>query len=85
MPKPKMKRVNIILEDDLYEKARAVAFVRRQSISEIIRKALRQWMTKNIDKKSELVITEKEEKRLLKILETEEFVPLEEVKKSLGL
>jgi len=85
MPKPKMKRVNIIIEDDLYEKARAVAFVRRQSISEVIRKALRQWMTKNIDKKSELVISEKEEKRILKILETEEFVPLEEVKKSIGL
>jgi len=85
MPKPKMKRVNIIIEDDLYEKARAVAFVRRQSISEVIRKALRQWMTKNIDKKSELVISEKEEKRILKILKTEEFVPLEEVKKSIGL
>ena len=85
MPKPKMKRVNIIIEDDLYEKARAVAFVRRQSISEVIRKALRQWMTKNIDRKSELVISEKEEKRILKILETEEFVPLEEVKKSIGL
>jgi Arc/MetJ-type ribon-helix-helix transcriptional regulator len=80
-----MKRVNIIIEDDLYEKARAVAFVRRQSISEVIRKALRQWMTKNIDKKSELVISEKEEKRILKILKIEEFVPLEEVKKSLGL
>ena len=85
MPKPKMKRVNIIIEDDLYEKTRAVAFVRRQSISEVIRKALRQWMTKNIDKKSELVISEKEEKRILKILKTEEFVPLEKVKKSFGL
>jgi len=85
MPKTKMKRVNIIIEDALYEKARAVAFVRRQSISEVIRKALREWMTKHIDKKSELVISEKEEKRLLKILATEEFVPLEEVKKSLGL
>jgi hypothetical protein len=42
-------------------------------------------MTKNIDNKSELVISEKEEKRILKILETEKFVPLEEVKKSLGL
>jgi Arc/MetJ-type ribon-helix-helix transcriptional regulator len=62
-----------------------VAFVRRQSMSEVIRKALRQWMTKNIDKKSELVISEKEEKRILKILQTEEFVPLEEVKKSIGL
>jgi Arc/MetJ-type ribon-helix-helix transcriptional regulator len=85
MPKPKMKRVNIIIEDDLYEKARAVAFVRRQSISEVIRKALRQWMTKNLDKKSEIVLSAKEEERLLKIMETEELVPLEEVKKSLGL
>jgi len=80
-----MKRVNIIIDDSLYEKARAVAFVRRQSISEIIRKALRDWMAKNLDKKSEHVISAKEEKRILKILDTEEFVPLEEVKKSFGL
>jgi len=85
MPKSKMKRVNIIIDDSLYEKARAVAFIRRQSISEIIRRALREWMTRNIGKKAELVISAKEEERLLKIMETEELIPLEEVKKSLGL
>jgi hypothetical protein len=42
-------------------------------------------MTRNIGKKAELVISAKEEERLLKIMETEELIPLEEVKKSLGL
>ena len=80
-----MKRVNVILDSDLYDKARTMAFLRRASISEIIRKALREWMEKNLDKKAEILLSETEEERLLKILETEEFVPASKVKKLLGL
>src|SRR4030043_522557 len=62
MEKTKMKRVNLIIDSDLYDKARAMAFLRRASISEIIRKALREWMEKNLDKKAEILLSEKEEK-----------------------
>jgi len=79
-----MKRVNVILEADLYDKARAVAFVRRKSLSEIVRNALREWLSVNVDSKSELVLSEKDERRLLRILATDEFIPLDEAKKSLG-
>lgn len=85
MEKTKMKRVNIIIDSDLYDKARAMAFLRRASISEIIRKALREWMEKNLDKKAEILLSEKEEKKLLKILERDEFIPALKVKKLLGL
>lgn len=79
-----MKRVNLIIDSDLYDKARAMAFLRRASISEIVRKALREWMEKNLDKKAEILLQATEEKKLLKILETDEFIPSSRVKKLLG-
>ncbi len=78
-----MKRVNIILEADLYDKARVVAFIRKMSLSEIVRKALGDWLSTHVDGQAELVLAEKDERRLLKILTEEEFVPLEQAKKSL--
>jgi len=80
-----MKRVNLIIDSDLYDKARAMAFLRRASISEIVRKALREWMERNLDKKAEILLQETEEKKLLRILETDEFIPSSRVKKLLGL
>jgi len=80
-----MKRVNIILETDLYDKARIVAFVKRKSLSEIVRAALRDWLGGNVDAKTELILAEKDERRLLKILASEEFISSERAKKSLGL
>jgi metal-responsive CopG/Arc/MetJ family transcriptional regulator len=83
--KKTMKRVNVILETDLYDKARVIGFIRKKSLSEIVRDALRDWLKTNVDERAELVLSEKEERRLLKILAEDDFVPLEEVKKSLGL
>jgi metal-responsive CopG/Arc/MetJ family transcriptional regulator len=85
MGKKHMKRVNVILETDLYDKARVVAFVKKKSLSEIVRNALREWLTVHIDSETELILSEKDERRLLRILTTDEFIPLEQVKKSLGL
>jgi metal-responsive CopG/Arc/MetJ family transcriptional regulator len=81
--KKAMKRVNVILETDLYDKARVIGFIRKKSLSEIVRDALRDWLKTNVDEKAELVLSEKDERRLLKILAEDDFVPLEEVKKSL--
>jgi len=80
-----MKRVNIIIDSDLYDKARAIAFIKRESISEIFRKALREWMAKNLDKKAKILLSERDEERLLMILESDEFLPSRKAKKSLGL
>ena len=41
MEKKAMKRVNVILETDLYDKARVVGFIKKKSLSEIVRDALR--------------------------------------------
>ncbi len=83
--KKPMKRVNVILETDLYDRARVIGFIRKKSLSEIVRDALREWLRTNVDERAELVLSEKEERRLLKILAEDDFVPLEQVKKSLGL
>jgi mRNA-degrading endonuclease RelE of RelBE toxin-antitoxin system len=85
MERKQMKRVNVILEADLYEKARAVAFVKRKSLSEIVRKALGDWLSVNVDAETELVLSEKDEQRLIRILMTGEFVTSDKAKKSLGL
>ena len=85
MEKKAMKRVNVILETDLYDKARVVGFIKKKSLSEIVRDALRDWLKTNVDEKAELVLSEKEEHKLLRILTEDDFVPLEQVKKSLGL
>jgi len=85
MEKKPMKRVNVILEADLYDKARVVAFVKKKSLSGIVRDALREWLSANTDEKAELVLSEKDERRILRILETDDFVSLDDAKKSLGL
>ena len=85
MEKKRMKRVNVILEADLYDKARVVAFVKKKSLSGIVRDALREWLSANIDVKAELLLSEKDARRVLRILETDEFVSLKDAKKSLGL
>ena len=84
MEKKPMKRVNLILEADLYDKARVVAFIKKKSLSEIVRNALRDWLRMHVDEKAELILSEKDERRLLRILTEDEFVPLEQAKKSLS-
>ena len=76
-----MKRVNVILETDLYDNARVVAFVKKKSLSAIVRNALREWLSVNIDAEAELILSEKDERRLLRILTTDDFIPIDEAKK----
>jgi hypothetical protein len=73
MERKKMKRVNVIIESDVYERARAVAFLRKESISEIFREAMREWMSTHLDKRVELLLSASDERKLLKILESDEF------------
>jgi metal-responsive CopG/Arc/MetJ family transcriptional regulator len=83
--KKAMKRVNVILETDLYDKARVIGFIRKKSLSEIVRDALREWLSTNVDERTELVLSENDERELLRILAEDEFVPFEQAKKELGL
>lgn len=73
------------LETELYDKARVVGFIRKKSLSEIVRDALREWLSTNVDERAELVLSENDERELLRILAEDEFVPFEQAKKELGL
>jgi hypothetical protein len=80
-----MRRINVIINEDLYRKAKAVAFLRNESLSEIIRNSLDEWIQKRIGKREELILSAKDEKEILDILASDEFLTPEELKKSLGL
>ena len=78
-----MKRLNITIDEDTYEKARAFAFVKKISLSRLIRDSLRATI---VDKKNtEIKLSKEEEKKFLDIIKNDEFISSEEVKKSLGL
>ncbi len=80
-----MKRLNITIDEELYRKVKAMSFFRNESISEIIRKSLQAWIEKKMSKKEELILSAEDEKEILEILSSEEFISSEEVKRSLKI
>ena len=80
-----MKRLNITIDEELYEKARALSFFRKESISEIIRKSLREWISKRSGKNEELLLSARDEKEILEILSNDEFIDSKSVEKRLDL
>ena len=80
-----MKRLNITIDEELYKKVKALSFFRDESISEIIRKSLRAWIDKYLTKKEELILSAEDEKEILEILSSDEFISSNEAKKTLEL
>ncbi len=80
-----MKRLNITIDNDLYEKARAIAFVKRVSVSQMIRNSLSDLLEKYNNKNIDLLLSEKDEDKLLNILQNEEFISSDKAKSELGL
>lgn len=80
-----MKRLNITIDEELYRKVKALSFFRNESISEIIRKSLKDWIEKKLSKKEELILSATDEKEVLEILSSDGFISSEEVKKSLRI
>jgi len=78
-----MKRLNITIDEDLYKKVKVLSFFRNESISEIIRKLLRAWIEKRMGKREYLILSAKDEKEILEILSSDEFVTSEELKEAL--
>ena len=78
-----MKRLNITIDEELYRKVKALAFFRNESVSEIIRKSLQAWIDKRKTQKEELFLSAKDEKEILGILESDEFIPADEAKQAL--
>ncbi len=81
-----MKRLNLTVDEKLYENTRKVSFVTRRSISDILREAMEEWLINHkIGEKGELLLESDDEKEILEILEKDEFVSIEKVKEELKI
>jgi len=71
-----MHRLNLTIDEALYEKARAISFIEKKSISQIVRESLKEYLEKNskIDKQATLILEADDEKEILNILKNDEFV-----------
>ncbi|MCK4337121.1 MAG: ribbon-helix-helix protein, CopG family [Candidatus Aminicenantes bacterium] len=80
-----MKRLNITIDEDLYKKLRALSYIRNESISNIIRLSLRDWIKNIMGKKEEIILSAQDEEDILEILEKDELISIDDVKKNLDL
>jgi len=68
-------RLNLTIDEALYEQARVFSFIEKKSISQMIRESLSEYLSKNIKrrKQANLILEADDEKEILSILENEEF------------
>lgn len=81
-----MHRLNLTIDETLYEQARAVSFIEKKSISQMIRESLSEYIAKNAKTKqqAELILEADDEKELLSILANDEFTSNEDFKNTLS-
>jgi hypothetical protein len=77
-----MHRLNLTIDEALYEQARAFSFIEKKSISAIIRESLYDYISKKtkIKEQAELILEADDEKELLSILANDEFSSNDEFK-----
>jgi len=81
-----MHRLNLTIDETLYEQARAVSFIEKKSISQMIRESLSEYIAKNAKTKqqAELILEADDEKEILSILANDEFTSNEDFKNNLS-
>ena len=82
-----MHRLNLTIDEALYEQARAVSFIEKKSISQMIRESLSQYIAKNSKTKqqADLILEANDEKEILSILANEEFISDNDFKSKFNL
>ena len=82
-----MHRLNLTIDEALYERARAVSFIEKKSISQMIRESLSEYISKNSKTKQQanLILESDDQKEILSILANEEFTSNEEFKSKFNL
>ncbi len=82
-----MHRLNLTIDENLYEQARAFSFIEKKSISQIIRESLAEYISKNTKTKeqAELILQANDEKEILSILKNDDFISNDEFKKKFDL
>ena len=82
-----MHRLNLTIDETLYEQARAVSFIEKKSISQMIRESLSEYIAKNAKTKqqADLILEADDEKEILSILANEEFTTNDDFKNKFNL
>ncbi len=82
-----MHRLNLTIDENLYEQARAFSFIEKKSISQIIRESLSDYLSKNtkVKEQANLILQADDEKEILSILKNDEFISNEDFKKKFDL
>jgi len=82
-----MHRLNLTIDEGLYEKARAFSFIEKKSISQIIRESLNEYIMKHskIEKQAKLILEADDEEEILDILANDTFTSNEKFKSKFDL
>mgnify|MGYP000393891559 CR=1 FL=1 len=82
-----MHRLNLTIDEALYEQARAVSFIEKKSISQMIRESLSEYIEKNSKTKQQanLILEADDEKEILSILASDEFTSNNDFKSKFNL
>ena len=82
-----MHRLNLTIDEALYEQARAFSFIEKKSISQMIRESLSEYLSKNSKTKQQanLILEADDEKEILSILANEEFASNNDFKSKFNL
>ena len=82
-----MHRLNLTIDEALYEQVRAVSFIEKKSISQMIRESLSEYIAKNSKTKQQAnsILEADDEKEILSILANEEFTSNDDFKSKFNL
>ena len=82
-----MHRLNLTIDEGLYEKARAFSFLENKSISQMIRESLSDYLDKSKEKSNQvkLLLEADDEEEILAIMKNEEFINQDDFAKKFSL
>jgi hypothetical protein len=82
-----MHRLNLTIDEALYEKARAVSFIEKKSISQMIRESLSEYIAKNSksSQQADLILEAEDEKEILDILANDKSISNKDFKSKFNL
>jgi len=82
-----MHRLNLTIDESLYEKARAFSFLENKSISQMIRESLSEYLDKSKEKSAQvqLLLEADDEEEVLAIMKNEDFISQDDFAKKFSL
>jgi metal-responsive CopG/Arc/MetJ family transcriptional regulator len=80
-------RLNLTIDEALYEQVRAFSFIEKKSISQMIRESLSEYISKNTktQEQANLILEADDEKEIMSILENEKFISNDDFKNKFNL